>query len=230
MPNDIQKNQIDIYLKALANEFKRITSRKVKAEIIIVGGGALMLNYDFRMNSVDIDAFNTSEEAVKAATLKVAEKYNLPADWLNDDFTKTTSYSPKLRNCSKHYKTFSNVLEFRTVNREYLIAMKMVSGRKYTHDFSDILGVLAAHYQMNDTITFEEIDKAVKLLYGNWSRINEDIKYQTKKAIEEKSFIEDYNKQKENEQKIKSDLIAFEEEYPDVLNEDNLDEIINLLE
>ena len=35
MPNDIQKNQIDIYLKALANEFKRITSRKVKAEIII---------------------------------------------------------------------------------------------------------------------------------------------------------------------------------------------------
>ena len=50
MPNDIQKNQIDIYLKALANEFKRITSRKVKAEIIIVGGGALMINYDFRMN------------------------------------------------------------------------------------------------------------------------------------------------------------------------------------
>ena len=91
MPNDIQKNQIDIYLKALANEFKRITSRKVKAEIIIVGGGALMLNYDFRMNSVDIDAFNTSEEAVKTAALKVAERFDLPADWLNDDFKKTKS-------------------------------------------------------------------------------------------------------------------------------------------
>ncbi len=230
MPNDIQKNQIDIYLKALANEFKRITSRKVKAEIIIVGGGALMINYDFRMNSVDIDAFNTSEEAVKTAALKVAERFDLPADWLNDDFKKTKSYSPQLRTYSKHYKTFSNVLEFRTINREYLIAMKMVSGRKYKRDFSDILGILNAHYQNGDEITFKDIDKAVKNLYGSWDRITDEIKERTKAAIESKSFIKEYEKQVQNEQKIKAELISFDERYPDALTEDNLDEIINLLE
>ena len=32
------------------------------AEIIIVDGGSVLLNYDFRMNSVDVDAFNTYED------------------------------------------------------------------------------------------------------------------------------------------------------------------------
>ena len=60
--NDIQKNMVDTYLKELAKEFKRLTGRKASAEIIIVGGGSALLNYDFRMNSVDVDAFNTYEK------------------------------------------------------------------------------------------------------------------------------------------------------------------------
>lgn len=58
----IFKNMVDIYLKELAKEFKRLTGRKTSAEIIIVGGGSVLLNYDFKMNSVDVDAFNTYEK------------------------------------------------------------------------------------------------------------------------------------------------------------------------
>ena len=47
---------VDTYLKELAKEFKRLTGRKTSAEIIIVGGGSVLLNYDFRMNSVEVDA------------------------------------------------------------------------------------------------------------------------------------------------------------------------------
>lgn len=230
MPKDIQKDQIDIYLKELAKEFKRLTSRKANAEIIIVGGGSVMINYDFRMNSVDIDAFSTSEEAIKSAARIVAEKYSLPNDWLNDDFKKTKSYSPKLREYSVHYRTYSNVLEFRTIKREYLIAMKMASSRKYKNDLSDILGILYYHYTTQDEISFEEIEKAVLDLYENWNNISDETKEFVETAIRNRSFIDGYERQKENEQKIKESLISFEVDYPDITNEDNIDEIISKLE
>lgn len=104
--NDIQKNMVDIYLKELAKEFKRLTGRKTSAEIIIIGGGSVLLNYDFRMNSVDVDAFNTYDSAIKDAAKIVADKFDLSQQWLNDDFKKTALYSPKLRQYSGYYKTF----------------------------------------------------------------------------------------------------------------------------
>lgn len=218
-----------MYLKELAKEFKRITGRKTSAEIIIVGGGSVLLNYDFRMNSVDVDAFNTYESAIKDAAKLVADKYNLSQQWLNDDFKKTPSYSPRLRQYSSYYKTFSNVLEIRTISREYLVAMKMVSGRKYKNDLSDILGILYYHYKNNDEITYQQIEKAVENLYGNFDRIKCDVVEFVKTAIENKTFVDGYNLQKEAEQNIKENLIQFEEKYENVLSENNIDDIINKL-
>ncbi|MGN1421170.1 MAG: DUF6036 family nucleotidyltransferase [Eubacterium sp.] len=229
MHNDIQKDMVDMYLKELAKEFKRITGRKTSAEIIIVGGGSVLLNYDFRMNSVDVDAFNTYESAIKDAAKLVADKYNLSQQWLNDDFKKTPSYSPKLRQYSSYYKTFSNVLEIRTISREYLVAMKMVSGRKYKNDLSDILGILYYHYKNNDEITYSQIEKAVEDLYGNFDRIKDDVLEFVKTAVENKTFVDGYNLQKEAEQSIKENLIKFEEKYENVLSENNIDDIINKL-
>lgn len=229
MHNDIQKDMVDMYLKELAKEFKRITGRKTSAEIIIVGGGSVLLNYDFRMNSVDVDAFNTYESAIKDAAKLVADKYNLSQQWLNDDFKKTPSYSPRLRQYSSYYKTFSNVLEIRTISREYLVAMKMVSGRKYKNDLSDILGILYYHYKNNDEITYQQIEKAVENLYGNFDRIKCDVVEFVKTAIENKTFVDGYNLQKEAEQSIKENLIQFEEKYENVLSENNIDDIINKL-
>lgn len=220
---------VDMYLKELAKEFKRITGRKTSAEIIIVGGGSVLLNYDFRMNSVDVDAFNTYESAIKDAAKLVADKYNLSQQWLNDDFKKTPSYSPRLRQYSIYYKTFSNVLEIRTISREYLVAMKMVSGRKYKNDLSDILGILYYHYKNNDEITYQQIEKAVENLYGNFDRIKCDVVEFVKTAIENKTFVDGYNLQKEAEQNIKENLIQFEEKYENVLSENNIDDIINKL-
>lgn len=218
-----------MYLKELAKEFKRITGRKTSAEIIIVGGGSVLLNYDFRMNSVDVDAFNTYESAIKDAAKLVADKYNLSQQWLNDDFKKTPSYSPRLRQYSSYYKTFSNVLEIRTISREYLVAMKMVSGRKYKNDLSDILGILYYHYKNNDEITYSQIEKAVEDLYGNFDRIKDDVLEFVKTAVENKTFVDGYNLQKEAEQNIKENLIQFEEKYENVLSENNIDDIINKL-
>ena len=122
------------------------------------------------------------------------------------------------------------MLEFRTVSREYLVAMKMVSGRKYKNDLSDILGILYHHYQIQDEITFAEIKKAVNNLYGGFDNISAETQEFVKKAIQNKSFIEGYEKQKESEQSIKERLINFEDNYPNKVAEDNIDDIISKLE
>ncbi len=119
------KDNLDNYLKAFAKEFRKINGRHARAEIILVGGAAILINYHFRDSTTDIDAFVQSNGRIKEAINHVGDQYGLPNNWLNDDFIKTSSYSPKLREYSKYYRTFSNIIEIRTISEEYLIAMKV---------------------------------------------------------------------------------------------------------
>ena len=50
-----------------------------------------------------------------------------------------------LHEVSVYYRTFSNVLTIRTITAEYLLAMKLMSGRRYKNDLSDIVGILWEH-------------------------------------------------------------------------------------
>ena len=72
----------------------------------------------------------------------MADKYNLPRGWLNADFKKTVSYSPRLRLYSKPYRIYSKILEARLIADEYLIAMKLKSTRQYKRDWSDVVGIV----------------------------------------------------------------------------------------
>lgn len=75
----------------------------------------------------DIDAIIHASSSMKEAINVVGDELGLPNGWLNSDFTKTASYSPKLLQYSKFYKRFGYVLDVRTVSREYLVAMKLMS-------------------------------------------------------------------------------------------------------
>ena len=66
-------------------------------------------------------------------------------------------------------------------------------------------------------------------MYGDFSRIKDEVVSFVKSAIDNKTFVDGYNMQKKNEQNIKDNLIQFEEKYENVLNEDNVDDIINKL-
>ena len=72
-----------------------------------------------------------ASSSMKDAINRVGDKYGLPNGWLNTDFMRTGSYSKKVDEVSEYYKTYSNILQIRTVSAEYLIAMKLRSGRKY---------------------------------------------------------------------------------------------------
>ena len=50
------KDTLDLCLKELAKEYKRLGGKYAPAEIILVGGAAVLTNYGFRDMTTDIDA------------------------------------------------------------------------------------------------------------------------------------------------------------------------------
>lgn len=223
------KDNLDTYLKALAREFRRINGKTMPAEIILIGGAAILANYGFREMTADIDAVIQAASSMKDAINRVGDQYGLPNGWLNADFMRTGSYSPKLPEISIHYKTFSNVLEIRTVSAEYLIAMKLRSGRKYKNDLSDIIGILAEHEKRGLPISLERIDRAVQKLYGGWHKVADDSRQFIEDVLQNGNYTEIYASITSEEKQAKDLLIQFEEDYPNVTRESNVEDILDSL-
>jgi len=195
----------------------------------LIGGAAILANYGFRDMTTDVDAIIHAASSMKDAINRVGDKYDLPNGWLNTDFMRTGSYSPKLVEFSVHYRTYSNVLEIRTISSEYLIAMKLRSGRKYKNDLSDIIGILAEHEKRNQPITLEMINKAVNDLYGGWTEFPEDSKSFIEDAIRKGNYEQVYLSTNEEEKLSKDMLVGFEQDYPGVAKASNIDEILKNL-
>lgn len=223
------KENLDIYLKELAKEFRKINGKSMSAEIILIGGAAILVNYGFRDMTTDVDAIIHATSSMKEAINRVGDKYELPNGWLNADFMRTGSYSPKLDEFSVHYKTYSNVLNIRTIESEYLIAMKLRSGRKYKNDLSDIIGILAEHEKNKVPIALADVDKAVNELYGGWKDFPEDSKMFIEEAIKNGNYEQVYTSTNAEEKRSKEILIGFEEDYPGVTNESNINDILKNL-
>jgi hypothetical protein len=220
------RENLNTYLKELAKEFRKLNGKLTPAEIILIGGAAVLAGYGFRDKTYDIDAIIHASSAMKEAINRVGDKLGLPNGWLNADFTRTSSYSDKLFEVSMYYKTFSNILTVRTVTAEYLIAMKLMSGRQYKNDLSDIAGILWEHQKRGTPITREAVDNAVDKLYGGWGDMPESTLLIVSEAFSGKDYELLYTQKRAREQEAKEILLAFEREYPDTLKSENIDAII----
>ena len=227
--NSFTKDNLDNYLKELAKEYRKLVGKDMPAEIVLVGGAAILTSYGFRDMTTDVDAIIHAASSMKDAINRVGDKFDLPNKWINTDFMKTGSYSPRLDEVSVYYRKFSNVLTVRVVTDEYLVAMKLRSGRKYKNDLSDIIGVLADHECNNKPITMDMIDKAVEKLYGGWDDFPEDSKPFIETAMKNGNFEEIYTSVKLEERESKEILIDFEKEYENVANASNVDDILKSL-
>ena len=166
---------------------------------------------------------------MKDAINHVGDKFDLPNGWLNADFMHTGSYSPKLDEFSVYYKSFYGVLSVRTISAEYLIAMKLRSGRKYKNDLSDIIGILAEHEKKSMPITLEKIDAAVENLYGGWDSFPKDSKSFIEDALKNGDFENIYSSVKNDEIESKDILVDFEQDYAGVAKESNINDILKML-
>lgn len=119
------------------------------------------------------------------------------------------------------------MLTIRTVSAEYLVAMKLKSGRRYKHDISDVMGILKEQKAANAPISIDLIKKAVSDLYGEWSALPEKTRRIIEKAFVKQNFDELYEKYSIQEEQNKKRLIKFEKDHPGVITEDNVDDIID---
>ena len=227
--NSFTKENLDTYLKELAKEFRKLNGKSMPAEIVLVGGAAVLTNYGFRDMTTDIDAVIHAASSMKDAINHVGDKFGLPNGWLNADFTRTGSYSPKLDEVSVHYNDFCGVLSVRVISSEYLIAMKLRSGRKYKNDLSDVIGILAEHEKKNASITLDKINVAVEKLYGGWDAFPEDSKPFIEDAFKNGDFENVYKSVQNEENESRDILVGFEKNYPKVAKESNINDILKTL-
>ena len=221
------KANLETYLKEVAIEYRKHCGGRT-IEMILVGGASVLVNYGFRESTYDIDAEYMSDSALKDAIILVGDRFGLPAGWLNTDFKKTASYSPKIREYSEYYKTFSKVLEIRTIRAEYLVAMKLVSGRRYKKDLSDVIGILYEQQRAGKPLNYTMIDDAIADLYGNWDRVDSFAKDLLEKALSCSDLETLFLAQSEDEASARAALIEIDQKYPKVIREDNVNEIISL--
>ena len=227
---EFTKENIDVYLKELAKEYRKLVGKGTPAELVLIGGASVLINYGFRDMTTDIDALIHAASSMKDAINRVGDRFDLPNGWLNADFRNTSSYTPKLTQFSEYYKAYSNVVTIRTVSAEHLIAMKLRSGRQYKSDLSDVLGILAEHEKRGTQITMGQIRNAVADLYGDWSSLPDTSRAFIENVMENGEFQQLYQKTKQEEQETKNLLIQFEQDYPGVTTGGNVDGIAENLQ
>ena len=223
----ITRDNLNDCLKALAKEFRRLNGTKTQAEIVLIGGAAILASYLFRDLTYDVDAIIIASSAMKEAINTVGDKLNLPRGWLNADFKRTASYSDKLVAVSVYYKTFSNILQVRTIAAEYLVAMKLMSGRRYKHDISDVYGILWEHQKNGTPLTKESILKAVEKLFGNASNLPKASAVLLDSAYKSGNYEKLYRLSREDELEAKEILTDFDQQYPNALKLESIDNILD---
>ena len=225
----ITKENLDSYLKAVAKQFRKLNGKTMPAEITLIGGASILVNYGFRDSTYDVDALIQASSSMKDAINYVTDTMGLPNGWLNEDFKNTKSYTPRLVNYSKYYRTFSNVVTVRTITGEYLVAMKLMAYRQYKHDISDIVGVLREQQKAGDPLSYERIEKAVTDLYDGWENLPADAQTMIRSILDNEDLDALFEAYENEEAAAKDALLIFEDQYPDVLKEDNLTDILNHL-
>ena len=223
------KENLDRYLKELAREFRRRSGKSMPAEIILIGGASVIVNYGFREMTYDMDALINAASSMKDAINAVGDRNSLPTGWLNDDFRKTESYTDRIIQFARHYKSFYGVLNVRTVTGEYLVAMKLRAGREYKYDRSDVIGILWEQEKSGDPLTMERIQSAVRDLYGTYDVIAPDVQGFIEKAIQDGGYESMYARVREAEAKNRENLLEYQEEKPGVITGDNVSDIIAAL-
>jgi len=223
------KENLDQYLKELAKEYKKRSGNNTPAEIILIGGASVLINYGFREMTYDMDAIINASSYMKDAISFIGDKYGLPGGWMNDDFKQTDSYTPNIMRYSKYYRTYSNIVTFRTVTGEYLVAMKLRSGRQYKYDRSDVIGILLEQEKSGNPLTAGTVKKAVEELYGSYDVLSDEVRSFIENVFADGDHEKLYANIRRYEAENKENLLEYQEEKPGVITKDNVNDILDVL-
>ena len=92
-------------------------------------------------------------------------------------------------------------------------SMAIIENKKYT-------------FLVHPTANKIQIKEAVETLYGSWSALPQSSVEFIEQTLEKKNYIEAFEKIRGSEKMNSAVLRAFEADYPGILSESNLDEIL----
>ena len=111
---------------AFAALSRELAQRGERAQIAMTGGAALVLLFDARQTTKDVDVFIIQPDPprVREAAVEVARELDLPEDWLNDG---AKGYFTAISEGEVLYESAS--LLVRSVTTEQLLGMKLAAWR-----------------------------------------------------------------------------------------------------
>lgn len=113
-------------LTAFAALNERLRVRDVHGELGLLGGAVMLLVFQARASTRDVDAIFSPTSEIRAAVAEVAQELDLPPDWLNDGAKGFAS--PQGEFVEADLPRFSH-LRITCPTPEYLLAMKVLASR-----------------------------------------------------------------------------------------------------
>lgn len=125
-------------MRALASLDVRLQQRRLTADVFVFGGAAMVLGFDARPATRDLDAVWLPHTAVLEEAWAVADELDLPRSWLNDH---ASAYLPSGVRSGDAVAFQGAALRVTLASAELLLAMKVRAARR--GDLADI--ALLAH-------------------------------------------------------------------------------------
>jgi hypothetical protein len=125
-------------LQALSDQLGK---RGAKGELCLFGGSVMVLAFNARLSTKDVDAIFQPAQLIRDLTQSIGEERNLPKGWLNDGVKGFISTEPPVT--AEGLPQFAN-LRLTMPVPEYLLAMKCMAARtgEGSRDVEDITFLL----------------------------------------------------------------------------------------
>jgi hypothetical protein len=121
--SDLDREEI---MSALAELAERLNARNVKAKVYPVGGAVMVLAFDARFTTGDIDGAIHPTDDVLAVAAEVGECRGLGAEWLNNS---ASQFIPAFKEPNWQPILKSGNVEIVAADERSMLAMKMRAGR-----------------------------------------------------------------------------------------------------
>lgn len=165
----LDSDKIEQYLKTLGKELRR---QKIDGELIMCGGAVMLLGYGSRDTTADIDGIFFPRTEIKRIVRDIAEKNDLPIEWLNDSVKHSKSYVRELRQNATRYKNYYNLRVY-FAKIDQMIAMKLIAFRVgASHDLEDLETLIKEYDTKIKPVTSEILENIVVSIYGNLDKLS----------------------------------------------------------
>jgi hypothetical protein len=136
-PNAASGLSAKVIVEALRSLSDELGKRQTKGEICLFGGAVMVLAFQARVSTRDVDAIFSPAQLVRDIADEIGEAHGFDKNWLNDGVKGFIASAPPIT--AEGLPQFEN-LRVTMPTAEYLLAMKCIAGRigEGATDFDDI--------------------------------------------------------------------------------------------